>query len=129
MPLNKLLVKLWGMGIMSKVHCGTGLIHINFTISNRIHLPYFMHRLYILRTRVHSIYYLCFMLLISIPQGSIRVFINDLPSTITFQSFVYCNDTKYYQKIIYLSNIQQIQKNINLLFTWLVKIFSLKIGS
>ena len=75
---------------MGKVHCGTGLIHISFTISNRIHLPYFMHRLYTLRTRVRSVYYLCFMLLISIHQGSIRVFINDLPSTITFQAFVYC---------------------------------------
>jgi len=61
-----------------------------------------------------------------VPQGSILgpllflVFINDLPSIITSLALIFADDTKCYQQIISLSDIQQLQNDLNLLFTWTI---------
>ena len=45
-------------------------------------------------------------------------FINDLPSTIISQLLEFADDTKCFQQIISILDIQQLQEDLNSLFNW-----------
>ena len=104
---NELLIKLWNMGITvtlwrwfaSYLNNRFQCVSVNSCLSN-------------------------FLSVISeVPQGSILglllflMFINDLPSTIESQS-IFADDTKCFQKISTVSDIQQLQTDLDSLSDW-----------
>jgi len=91
----------------SQAHCGTGLTPIYITESN-VSLSIIVHQ---------AIYHGHFYQVSPREVYWALVFINDLPSTITSLALLFADDTKCYQEIISLSDIQQLQNDLNLLFT------------
>ena len=59
-----------------------------------------------------------------VPQGSILgpllfiAFINDLPSAITAQSLIFADDTKCFRQISTISDIHQLQCDLDSLLDW-----------
>ena len=103
MPHNELLIKLWNMGV-------TGTLWSWFAsyLSNRSQC-----------VSVNNCLSSFLSVISGVPQGSILgpllflIFINDLPSTIISQSLIFADDTKCFQKINTVSDIQQLQNDLD----------------
>jgi len=107
-PHNDLLVKLWNMGIS-----GTLWRWFAFYLSNRRQC-----------VSVNNSLSRQLPVISGVPQGSILgpllflVFINDLPSVITSQSLIFADDTKCFRQISTISDIDQLQCDLDSLLDW-----------